>query len=120
MILEQAVEPKVDILDDEIRGVQGYGTLLVLPGGQNLTTAFKFALPASVLSRLPGSDASTYTLRIQKQAGTLAIPVTVRVHLPRNASLLSAPAKALVQDNNVMVQGNLDTDLYVEIQVRLR
>ncbi len=118
-ILEQEVPPRVDILDEEISGARGYGTLLVVPGGQSLTTTFKFALPPGVLSPLGNSDQSVYRLKVQKQAGTLAVPLTVRIHFPRQASLVSLPPGAVLQDNNVMLQTALKTDLRLEIVVRL-
>jgi hypothetical protein len=118
-ILGQAVLPRVDILDDELNSVQGYGTLLVVPGGQSLTTTFKFALSPTVLSLMPDSDERIYRLKIQKQPGTQAVPVTVRIHLPRHVSLLSVPAGAVIQDANVMVQANLDTDLLLAVVMRL-
>jgi len=118
-ILEQEVPPRVDILDEEINGVRGYGTLLVVPGGQSLTTTFQFALPPGVLSPLGHSDQSVYRLKVQKQAGTLAVPLTVRIHFPRQAFLVSLPPGAMLQDNNVMLQTALQTDLRLEIVVRL-
>ncbi|MCK7500511.1 MAG: hypothetical protein MZW92_67410 [Comamonadaceae bacterium] len=36
---------RVDELEEELPGVQGFGTFLVLPGGQSLDTGFQFTLP---------------------------------------------------------------------------
>ncbi len=118
-ILGQAVQPQVDDLDDGIFGVQGYGTLVVIPGGQSLATSFKFALPAGILAKEPDSDQAIYRLKIQKQPGTQATPVTVRIHLPQNAEMVSIPPGAFVQENNVMVRAELNTDLDLEVVVRL-
>ena len=49
MILGQTVPPQVDILDEKIEGIRGFGTLKVVPGGESLATSFRFALPASVI-----------------------------------------------------------------------
>ncbi len=120
MILEQDVPPRVDVLDDGISGVQGYGTLVVVPGGGSVATTFEFALSPGVLVSVPDSDQRIYRLKIQKQAGTLAVPVTVRIHFPSHISLLSVPEGALVQGSNIMLQADLDTDLLVEVAARLR
>ena len=48
MILEDAVPARVDTLDaeeEQTSGLQGFGSLLVVPGGQTISTAFQFALP---------------------------------------------------------------------------
>jgi len=61
------------------------GTLQVVPGAKVLVTTFHFNLPAGVVQS--GIDQSIYHLLIQKQPGTLAEPITIRVHLPNNASI---------------------------------
>ena len=72
---------RVDTLDnDGIAGVQAFGTLQVVPGGESVVTTFRFALPASIVQS--GTGQSIYHLLVQKQPGTLAEPITIRVHLP--------------------------------------
>ena len=115
MILDQAVPAQVDTLDEEIDGVQGYGTLLVVPGGQTLETAFRFRLPARILSNGPDPNHMTYRLKVQKQPGTLAIPLTVRIHLPTGAAIISAPAGALVQSDNLLINTNLSQDVELAV-----
>ncbi len=51
MILGQTVPPQVDILDEKIEGIRGFGTLKVVPGGESLATSFRFGLPASVITQ---------------------------------------------------------------------
>jgi hypothetical protein len=58
-------------------------------------------------------------LKIQKQPGTQAVPLTVRIHFPSHVSLLSIPMGALIQGSNVMLQADLNADLLVEVVVRL-
>ena len=115
MILKQENPGQVDILEEEIDGVQAFGTLQVLLGGQSLSTSFQFALPADILSVESGSDQMVYHLKVQKQPGTSAAPITIRVHLPKNASIETIPAGAVIQDNNILYQTNLRTDIEFEV-----
>jgi len=87
--------------------------LQVVPGGESVVTTFRFALPASILQS--GVGQSIYHLLVQKQPGTLAEPITIRVHLPNNASIQSVPTGAVVQDQNILYQTDLRTDLDSEI-----
>jgi hypothetical protein len=113
MLIKQDVPARVDKLDEGIAGVQAFGTLQVVPGGESVVTTFRFALPESILQSSAGQ--SIYHLLVQKQPGTLAEPIIIRVHLPNNASIQTVPARAVVQDNNILYQTNLQTDLDVEI-----
>ncbi len=115
MILKQENPGQVDILEEEIDGIQAFGTLQVLLGGQSLSTSFKFALPADIIRATPDSDRSVYHLKVQKQPGTLAVPITIRVHFPNNALIETIPAGSVVQDNNILYSANLRTDLEFEV-----
>ena len=114
MLLGQDVPAQVDELDEDIQGLRGFGTLLVVPGGRTLNTGFKFALPASVLEPA-GTGQWVYHLKVQKQPGTLGIPLTFRVHLPSHASVRSVPENALLQDNHLLVNAGLQTDFEIEL-----
>jgi hypothetical protein len=115
MLLDQKVPARVDVLDEELVDAQGYGTLLVVPGGDSLSTGFQFALPAAVISRDPSSRQMVYRLRVQKQPGTLAHPLTLRVHLPARAILISSSMEAVEQDHNLLIKTDLRTDVELEV-----
>ncbi|MBI3162990.1 MAG: DUF4012 domain-containing protein [Chloroflexi bacterium] len=115
MIVKPKNQGQVDILTEEIEGAQAFGTLQVLPGGEALSVAFRFALPASVLENTPDSKQIVYRLKVQKQPGTLAIPITIRIHIPQNALLGRAPGGAVVEENNILYETNLQTDLEFDI-----
>ncbi len=115
MILQRTVPPQVDILEEKIEGVRGFGTLKVVPGGQSLATNFRFSLPAGVVEVQPGSGLMVYRLKIQKQPGTLGVPITIRIHLPNSASVQKAPSGAVVQDQNILFETALTTDVEVEV-----
>ena len=113
MLIKQDVPARVDTLDEEIAGVQAFGTLQVVPGGESALTSFRFALPATIVQS--GSDQTIYHLLVQKQPGTLAEPITIRVHLPNKAVVQKVPDGAIVQGQNILFQTDLRTDLEFEI-----
>ncbi len=115
LLLGRGVPARVDELDEEIPGVCGFGTLLVVPGGQAWNTGFTFALPASALNDASVPGQLVYRLEVQKQPGTLANPLTVRVHLPNRAQLESVSLPAEVQDRHILIKTDLRTDVELEI-----
>lgn len=110
----QPAPPKVDVLDEELEGVRGFGTFKVVPGGEAVMTAFHFALPSSVLQPDPFLEQMVYRLKIQKQPGTQATEVVLRVHLPPAADLIAAPPGAKVQGSSILVQLSLVQDVGLE------
>ena len=62
--------------------------LFVLPTGQGHATALAYTLPASVLLMRSGS--ATYRLTVQKQPGTLAVPLEVSVVYPSTWTVQSS------------------------------
>ena len=115
MIRRQAVPAQVDVLEEEIDGVQGFGVLKVVPGGQSVATNFEFILPSHIIETQRDSRNFVYSLRIQKQPGTLAVPVTIRVHLPNNANIQSVPSEAVIQGSNILIETSLKVDREIEI-----
>jgi len=115
MLLGQSVPARVDELEEELPGVQGFGTLLVVPGGGSLSTSFKFALPGTLLFSQDASGQHIYRLKVQKQPGTLAIPITIRIHLPNRASIKSTPTAAIVQGKDLLIKLDLRTDIELEV-----
>jgi hypothetical protein len=109
--------PQVDELDEEIPGVLGFGTMQVVPGGESLRTRFEFNLPFGVVVE---SDPGIYSyhLKVQKQPGTRAVPLTIRVHLPAHAVLESVLGQALVQGQSLLLETDLRTDLEFELRFR--
>ncbi len=113
MISGRAVPPQVDILEEEMEGLRGFGTLKVVPGGESLSSSFRFGLPASVV-RPASAGRMVYRLKIQKQPGTQGGAVTVRVHLPGGATIQEVPPGAVVQGGNILIETILTTDLTLE------
>jgi hypothetical protein len=115
MILKQKNPGQVDILEEEIEGVQAFGTLQVLLGGQSLSTSFTFALPADILGQTGDSDRFVYHLKVQKQPGTSGVPITIRVHFPNHALIETFPLGSVLQDNNILYRADLTTDIDFEV-----
>jgi hypothetical protein len=116
MLNYRSVPPQVDILDDEeIKGVQAFGTLKVVPGGQSQATVMRFALPLSVIQLQSESGLLAYRLYVQKQPGTSTVPILVRVYLPPGTALYRAPSEAILEGNMITYPANLRTDLQFDI-----
>lgn len=115
ILLGETVPARVDLLDEVIDGVQGFGTLLVVPGGQSLSTGFEFALPDSVILHEEDSDRFVYRLKVQKQPGRLADPLTIRIHLPNRSQVEKVNMQALVQGSDLLIETDLQTDVYLEV-----
>ncbi len=116
MLDGESVPTQVDTLDEGIPGVQSYGTLLVVPAGATLETDFHFALPSRVI--LEGADHKTlvYALRVQKQPGTLAIPIAICVRLPAGAALVSSSPEGNLEGENWCLNTNLRTDIQARLE----
>lgn len=119
MMLRQAVPAQVDALEPEVEhvaGVQGFGTLLVVPGQKTQGVSFSFALPARVIQPGPGPGQWTYQLKIQKQAGTRALPLSLRLRLPTGARLVAvSPSTAEWVDETLLLETSLKTDLFLTV-----
>jgi hypothetical protein len=117
-MLDADVPARVDLLDDRITNVTGFGTLLVVPTQGSLVTSFDFVPPADVLQ--PGEQAGdlVYRLKIQKQPGTVAVPVTVRVHLPHGSRLDAVDGDYTREGDNLLFDLDLRTDIYLRIEFR--
>jgi hypothetical protein len=115
MIIKKDIPAHVDNLDEGIEGVQAFGTLQVVPGSESVTTNFRFDLPPGIIKTQLGLNQFTYHLKIQKQPGTKAVPITIRLHLPGNVTIQKAPSGAVIQGNSVLYQTDLQTDREIEV-----
>jgi hypothetical protein len=88
----------------------------VVEYGQTLTTRIEYDLPQVVQSQ---GRQHSYTLLIQKQAGTDATPVSLTVILPPNADLLAAtPLPQVIDGDTLTFNLRLETDVIVEVTYR--
>ncbi len=119
MILNESPPAEVDVLDEEIEGIQAFGTIQVVPAGQSLSVSFQFDLPTGVIEAQLEPGLFSYRLTVQKQPGTLAVPFTFRIHLANNMSVQDLPGGAILEDNNILIQTDLRRDLEIEILYRV-
>jgi len=118
MILRQKNAGQVDLLSEDIAGVESFGALEVVPTGEALPVQFNFALPPHVLEIQ--KDQVAYTLKVQKQPGTLSIPLTVKIHLPNGARALASSPSAVIQGENILYNAQLVTDLEFTVLFSIR
>jgi hypothetical protein len=89
---------------------------VVAPRDQRGIT-YEYQLPATVL--LQSGSTTTYRLLVQKQAGTLAVPLQVEVKLPIDATILSAsPGPSSGDDTKVVFSTDLRVDREFEVVFR--
>ncbi len=115
MLRGEAVSAHVDTLNEELNGVATYGLLKVVPGERSIGTKLRYVLPVDVLSIRPGTRQVIYHFKVKKQPGTIAVPITIQVILPKDVVLLSIPNGSQTVDNVVNYESNLRTDLEFEI-----
>jgi hypothetical protein len=120
ILLDRGGESQVDILDDDIEGLQVFGTMMVVPGSDAILTEFEFGLPENILEIAPDTSQVSYSLKVDKQPGTIAIPLTLRIHLPNGAVLVTTPPGATVDGNNLLFETDLRLDLNLEVSYRLQ
>jgi len=81
-------------------------------------TSLRFSLPASVVW-LTDKNVWTYQLHVQKQPGTLYVPITIQVRLPDGAEIVSMPEGATFQDGVIALISNLRVDLNLTFEFTL-
>lgn len=116
MIRGESVPARVDTLDEAITGVQGYGTLLLIPTNDSLETDFRFLLPSAVVSTGSDPNTRTYALRVQKQPGTQAIPIHICVRLPLGSDLINFPAGGNITAGLWCLTSDLLTDVNIKLE----
>lgn len=103
---------QVDELGSEdIPGVQVFGTLLLVRQAEALQTSFDFALPPTVLSAK--GDTRIYSLTVQKQPGTVSVPLTVRIRLPEGAKVVNS---SVTPDADGLYQFKLLQDVLLQVE----
>ncbi len=110
------IPARTDTLDEKISGVQAYGTLLVVPTGQSLDTSFLYSLPADVVSRNTDIESWTYRLKVQKQPGTKAIPLTFRISLPSGMKVINPMEGLKESSDGWMLMTDLECDREIKVE----
>ena len=61
---------------------------------------------------------STYSLKIKKQPGTSAIPISIRIRLPAGSTLEVQHAGWTFDGQDILIETNLRVDLHIEVIFR--
>lgn len=101
--------------DTLVPGTTPLGTFMIVAPGETRETLFRYQLPRGVV--VPDEQGWLYQLKVQKQAGTLAVPLTVRVVLPPSARLDSSSLPPTSSTSTVlMFDLPLDTDQTLDVR----
>jgi hypothetical protein len=96
------------------KGKEVFGTFFVVPTQESKEIRFTYELPPDILENT--GDGYRYSLLVQKQAGTQALPVQVTVELPPGAKLVAAePQPKAVESSTLRYQLSLATDRRLEV-----
>lgn len=110
----EKIPAKVDyLLEENTESISGYGTLMVVPGNKSVETSFTFELPSEVVQI--SDDLRIYNLYIQKQAGTLAIPVEITILFPEGVQIIESSIEGTVIDNQLMIITTLREDVELAV-----
>ncbi len=94
-----------------------FGVLGLLPPSATQTRLFTWTLPEDVVQW--DNDEGWYSLRVQKQPGASAHPLTVRVRLPEESVLLDAtPKPTAAEEGWVIYRTALDRDREFRLHFR--
>jgi hypothetical protein len=100
----------------EENGKTVFGRFFALPKGAKRELSFSYVTPAVVGFR---GDAAEYRLLIQKQPGTGAIPLRIRLILPEGAGPVSLELDGESLDSkNLEVQTDISRDREIVIRYR--
>lgn len=90
-LTEQIIPARTDNLGDEdIPGAQVFGMMVITPTQESTVTEFAYDLPKTVITQQLSGSGLTYRLKIQKQPGVAAYPLTISIKLPEGAQINNA------------------------------
>jgi len=108
-----AADGKTETLQDDPPGWTMFGQFFVVEYGKQLLTRFEYDLPVVVTD---AAGQKRYVLLLQKQSGTDAMPVKVKLTLPAGARLVSVSPSPTVQSGAVLeFDLRLDVDRQIEV-----
>ena len=100
-------------------GKQEFSHFFTIPPGQTRQIRFEYALPATVVRR--EGDQWTYTLFVEKQPGTKAIPLTLTIVAPSTMlPTVWAPYASPMTGNPVRLATSLNTNKEFHIAIARR
>ena len=100
-----------EVIVSEEDGKQAFGALMLLEPGRTLDTRLVYRLPADIIGSDSAAGRNVYSLTVQKQPGTQAVPLRVMVVLPADAQILDvSPTPAARGRNTLTFEFRLSTD----------
>jgi hypothetical protein len=100
-------------------GKQVFAVYLLIPRGESREQRFQYGLPQGAVRR-EGED-WVYALKVQKQPGSRAWPLTVTIVLPEGAhSIASDPAPTEQRGSEIIYRWRLDRDRTLQIRYCLQ
>ncbi|MDP1545344.1 MAG: DUF4012 domain-containing protein [Anaerolineales bacterium] len=104
---------KAETLDDNPTGWTMFGQFFLVEYGKQLLTRFEYDLPVVVTD---AAGQKRYVLLLQKQSGTDAMPVKVKLILPARTQLVSASPTPTLQSGTILeFDLQLDVDRQIEV-----
>lgn len=116
-VLENGIQMGLEAQAQEANKAS-FGRFFVVARGQKTQITFVYITPEVVQDR---PDGQLYRLYLQKQPGTRAIPVTIRLRLPPGAEVLSVEldGTAAVESGALELTTDLRTDRQLTVRYRL-
>jgi hypothetical protein len=108
-----------DLGSEDIPNAQVFGMMVMTPTQQTTRTEFEYNLPPQVVNKDEENDLWTYTLKVQKQPGTLAHPLLLTIHLPDGAHIEDSSIEFVEKNGLWTAQLDLRQDLNIELSFKL-
>lgn len=115
---EQEIPTAADILDEGIPGIQAFGLILVVPGSQSQETMFDYRLPSTAVNFNDQNSTWTYDLKVQKQPGTLNVPLKIHILPPAGMKVINPPDGMQTLPDGLVYSTNLKKDISLKIEFR--
>lgn len=113
----QPYDGKITAYEED--GKQVFAALMLLAPGQTLDTRLVYRLPADILQAGRTDNSRAYSLTIQKQPGTEAVPLRVMMVLPAEAEITAvSPTPAVRGRNTLTFELTLRTDQTLRVEWR--
>jgi hypothetical protein len=101
----------VDTVDE--LGLRSFGAFLSVEPGETRALSFTYRLPASIVS---AAGAGNYSLNVQKQPGTIAVPLTLNLDFGKKVASATPPESRANWGDGVYTQA---TDLTIDREFKV-
>jgi hypothetical protein len=111
---EKNIPPHTDILDEDISGINTFGTLIVVPRSATLKYNYSYTLPPFIVSTGLDGKTFSYRLKIQKQPGATSISLSLHLILPPGMAAIDPPPtlqQSTKSPNEWVMETKIDQDL---------